>query len=91
MAGQTSIVQAGAGRALGILNSNLNDIDQIQHNTGGQLGFYGATPITQRANLIQAASVVSVSSNITIAASITAWVVEVTNTLIALGLWKGSS
>jgi hypothetical protein len=44
------------------------------------IGFYGATPIAQRANLIQANSVVSVSSNITIAASLTAWIVEVTAT-----------
>jgi len=55
------------------------------------IGFYGATPVAQRAASIQGASVVSVSSNITIAASLTAWIVEVTNTLIGLGLWKGSS
>ncbi len=91
MTAQTSIVQAGAGRALGILNSNVKDIDSVAHNTGGTLGFYGATPVTQRAAAIQAASVVSVSSNITIAASITAWVLEVTNTLTALGLWKGAA
>ena len=56
-----------------------------------KVSFYGATPVVQRAASIQGASVVSVSSNITIAASLTAWIVEVTNTLIGLGLWKGSS
>jgi hypothetical protein len=56
-----------------------------------KISFYGATPVVQRAASIQGASVVSVSSNITIAASLTAWIVEVTNTLIGLGLWKGSS
>jgi hypothetical protein len=56
-----------------------------------KVSFYGSTPIVQRANLIQANSVVSVSSNITIAASLTAWIVEVTATLNALGLWKGSA
>lgn len=55
------------------------------------IGFYGVTPVSQRAASIQGASVVSVSSNITIAASLTAWIVEVTNTLIGLGLWKGST
>jgi hypothetical protein len=55
------------------------------------VSFYGATPVVQRAASIQGASVVSVSSNITIAASLTAWIVEVTNTLIGLGLWKGST
>ena len=56
-----------------------------------KISFYGATPVAQRAASIQGASVVSVSSNITIAASLTAWIVEVTNTLIGLGIWKGST
>ena len=55
------------------------------------ISFYGVTPVAQRASAFQAASVVSVSSNITIAASLTAWILEVTNTLVALGLWKGSA
>lgn len=79
------------GRALGALMSDLTDIDKIQHNSGGTIGFYGSTPITQRAAAIQAASVVSVSSNITIAASLTQWILEVTNTLTTLGLWKGAA
>lgn len=81
----------GTGRAIGALQSNLCDIDRIQMNSGGKAGFYGATPVAQRAASIQAASVVSVSSNITIAASLTAWILEVTNTLTGLGLWKGST
>lgn len=55
------------------------------------ISFYGVTPVVQRAASIQGASVVSVSSNITIAASLTAWIVEVTATLSGLGLWKGST
>ena len=55
------------------------------------ISFYGATPVAQRSASIQAASVVSVSSNITIAASLTAWIVEVTATLTGLGLWAGHS
>jgi hypothetical protein len=55
------------------------------------VGFYGATPVAQRASSFQASSVVSVSSNITIAASLTAWILEVTNTLVGLGIWKGSA
>lgn len=56
-----------------------------------KISFYGVTPVVQRAASIQGASVVSVSSNITIAASLTAWIVEVTATLNGLGLWKGST
>ncbi len=71
----------------------INDADgaQIGSSATQKVAFYGAAPVAQRANLIQAASVVSVSSNITIAASLTAWIVEVTNTLNALGIWKGSA
>lgn len=75
--------------------------EQIGYNPAGGMnfgldatkliGFYGATPVAQRAAAIQANSVVSVSSNITIAASLTAWIVEVTATLNALGLWKGAA
>jgi hypothetical protein len=54
------------------------------------IAFYGATPVVQRTNTVQAASVVSVSSNITVAASLTAWIVEVTATLTGLGMWKGA-
>jgi hypothetical protein len=75
--------------------------EQVTYNSpdGAQIGvaatekvaFYGATPVAQRAAAIQANSVVSVSSNITIAASLTAWIVEVTATLNALGIWKGAA
>lgn len=56
-----------------------------------KIGFYGAIPVVQRGSDFQATSVLSVSSNITIAASLTAWILEVTNTLVGLGLWKGSA
>jgi len=55
------------------------------------ISFYGATPVAQRAASIQAASVVSVSSNISVLASTVAWMLEVTNTLTTLGLWKGGA
>ncbi len=55
------------------------------------VAFYGGSPVAQRASAFQAASVVSVSSNITIAASLTAWILEVTNTLVGLGVWKGTA
>ena len=64
---------------------------QVGVSATDKVGFYGTTPVAQRAAAIQANSVVSVSSNITIAASLTAWIVEVTATLNALGIWKGSA
>jgi hypothetical protein len=78
--------------AIGKQLSDLNpDGTALGQTAADKVSFYGSTPIAQRANLIQANSVVSVSSNITIAASLTAWIVEVTATLNALGLWKGSA
>lgn len=83
----------GTGRALGVLQSNLKDIDQIQMNSGGKLGFYGVAPVTQRASSSQATSVVSgistgaVSTNSLLLAA----VLEIMSTLTASGLWKGTA
>lgn len=71
--------------------SDLNPDGTVLGQSASDLvSFYGATPVSQRSSSIQAASVVSVSSNITVAASLTAWIVEVTATLTGAGLWKGA-
>ena len=72
------------GKQLSDNNSSGTALGQSATDT---IGFYGVTPVAQRSAVTQlAASVVSVSSNITIAASLTAWLVEVTATLKGLGL-----
>jgi hypothetical protein len=55
------------------------------------IAMYGATPVSQRASSIQAASVVSASSFITVAANHAAWAAEVAATLTAIGAWKGAA
>jgi hypothetical protein len=83
----------GSGRALGVLQSNLKDIDSFQMNSGGKAGFYGETPASQRASSTQATSLISgistgaVSTNSLLLAA----VVEIMNTLDGLGLWKGAA
>lgn len=57
----------------------------------GTVGFYGKTPVTQRAAAIQAASVVSVASYISVSTNLAAWAAEVNATLTGLGLWKGGA
>ena len=57
----------------------------------GKMGFYGVTPVAQRAAALQAASVVSASSYITVASNLAAWAAEVSATLTGLGLWKGAA
>jgi hypothetical protein len=56
-----------------------------------KVGLYGATPVTQRANSVQATSYLSASSNVTVGANLTAIVMEIANTLIGLGIWKGAA
>jgi hypothetical protein len=83
----------GSGRALGVLQSNLQDIDSIQMNAGGKAGFYGSAPISQRASSVQATSLISgistgaVSTN----AAVKLALIEIMDTLDNLGLWKGSA
>lgn len=65
-------------------------------NVFGQSGadkvaFYGATPVSQRASSIQATSVISAYSSTTASAVMGALLVEIANTLNALGLWKGAA
>jgi hypothetical protein len=54
-------------------------------------GFYGATPVSQRATSIQATSVISAYSSTTASALIGTLLVEIANTLNGLGIWKGSA
>jgi len=58
---------------------------------GGTVGFYGTTPVAQRAAANQASSVVSASSFITVGSNLAAWAAEVNATLTGLGLWKGGA
>lgn len=56
------------------------------------IGFYGkSTLVSQRANAIQATSVISAYTSTTASAVIGALLVEIANTLNGLGIWKGSA
>lgn len=60
----------------------------IGNAAASTVGFYGATPVAQRATTtLHTASVVSASSYITVGSNLAAWVTEVTNTLVGLGVW----
>lgn len=68
---------------------NSPDGAQIGSGAAEKVAFYGSVPVVQRAASagLHAASALSISSNTTIAASLTAWILEVTATLVALGIW----
>lgn len=56
-----------------------------------KIALYGKTPAAQRAAAIQAASVVSADSYISVASNLAVFAAEVAATLTALGAWKGSA
>lgn len=64
-------------------------------NIGGAstdlIGFYGYTPVVQRASAVQAASVVSATSYISVTSNLAAFCAEVAATLTGLGIWKGTA
>ncbi len=55
------------------------------------IALYGGTPVSQRAAAIQAASVVSASTYISVTTNFAAFCAEVAATLTAIGAWKGSA
>jgi hypothetical protein len=63
----------------------------LGQTTADLISFYGVQPISQRASSIQAASVVSALSFISVTSNLAAWAQEVNAALTALGAWKGSA
>ena len=56
-----------------------------------KLGFYGTTPVAQRAGASQATSLVGTASSADVTSDLKAAVIEIMNTLTALGLWNGGA
>lgn len=56
-----------------------------------KIAFYGTTPIVQRSGAAQATSLVGTASSTEVATEVKAAIIEIMNTLQAVGLWKGSS
>ena len=62
------------------------------NSTSDKVGFYGlATPISQRAGAAQATSLVGTASSADVTTALTAAVIEIQNTLTALGIWSKNS
>lgn len=72
--------------------SNLNSDGTLLGQTASDnIAFYGGTPTTRRAAAAQATSLLSTASSATIDTATKAAIIEIMNTLAALGLWKGSA
>lgn len=79
-----------SGDALGVLTDEVV-FSSLGVKTGGLLGLYGKTPIAQRALAAQATSLVGTASSTAVDTPLKAAIIEIMNTLAALGLWKGSA
>ncbi len=55
------------------------------------ISFYGVTPIAQRAGAAQATSLVGTASSTAVNTDLKAAILEVMNTLIAIGIMKGAA
>lgn len=64
---------------------------QIGNATTDKVGFFGETPAAQRSAAAQATSAVGTASSTAVDTNLKAAVIEIMNTLDALGLWKGSA
>lgn len=56
-----------------------------------KIGFYGRVPIAQRSGAAQATALVGTASSTAVTTEVKAALIEVMNTLTALGLWKGGA
>jgi hypothetical protein len=63
----------------------------IGDDTAAKVGFYGVAPVAQRAGAAQATSLVGTASSADVTSDHKAALIEVMNTLTALGIWKGSA
>lgn len=63
----------------------------IGNSTTDKLGLYGVTAVSQRAGAAQATSLVGTASSADVTTDLKAAVIEIMNTLAAIGAWKGSA
>lgn len=73
------------------LSDSNPDGTSLGQDTADLVSLYGVTPVSQRASSVQAASVVSANSWISVTSNLAAFAAEVAATLTALGAWKGTA
>lgn len=60
-------------------------------STSAKISFYGLAPIAQRSGAAQATSLVATASATAVTTEVKAALIEVMNTLTAIGIWKGAA
>lgn len=76
------------GQILG--NGNPDGVGVVG-STSELLHLYGGTPTSQRAGAAQATSLVGTASSTAITTDVKAYLIEIGNTLAAIGAWKGAA
>jgi hypothetical protein len=64
---------------------------KVGQSSSAKVAFYGTTAISQRAGAAQATSLVGTASSADVTTELKAAVIEIMDTLKALGLWKGAA
>lgn len=83
-------MSSATGKALGVATDQMV-FNSLAVETGGLFGLYGTTPIAQRSLAAQATSLVGTASSTAVNTDMKAALIEVMNTLAAMGAWKGSA
>jgi hypothetical protein len=70
-----------------------NGPDGVGLGTGisEKIAFYGTTAISQRAAAAQGTALVGTASSADVTTEVKAAIIEIMNTLTAIGLWKGAA
>lgn len=73
------------------LSNAASDGTSFGQSATDKISFYGYTPIVQRSLAAQATSLVGTASSTAVDTPLKAAILEIMNTLTALGAWKGSA
>lgn len=73
------------------IGNNSPDGSTFGSATTEKISFYGVATIAQRAGAAQATSLVGTASSTAVNTDLKAAVIEIMNTMTALGLWKGAA
>lgn len=67
------------------------DGTSLGQDTSDLVSLYGKTPVSQRAGGVQALSLMSAGSYVSVTSNLAAILAEISSTLTALGIWKGAA
>ncbi len=73
------------------LSDGAPDGQSLGQSTADKVSLYGVAPVAQRAGAAQATSLLGTASSTAVNSDLKAAVIEIMNTLSALGAWKGSA